>query len=161
MSRERSIHPSVSWWVPEESVLPWGEPLAGSLARAWGLPERVPPVGHGVFPSGLRPALSWFQFGDLFLCKTSRIHGWGGGISRVISQLTAKVMAWLCCRIKVITIKPLFTVDGCGKRQGAGSRRSNCPNWEPSLCTLETRLWDQLGLSIKNQTIRATLLSPI
>lgn len=31
-----------------------------------------PRAGHGVLASSLRPGLSWFQFGDRFLCKISR-----------------------------------------------------------------------------------------
>lgn len=73
----------------DQSVVPQGEGLvlglpAGDMGAAC-----VPPVGRGVLPSSLRPGLSGFQFGDLFLCQMSRIYGWGGGVSRVISHFTA------------------------------------------------------------------------
>lgn len=64
-----------------------------SKVTCWGpmgwLPECVPLVGHGVLPSSLRPGLSWFQFGDLFLCKMSRTDGWGGGCPELFSHFTA------------------------------------------------------------------------
>ena len=41
-------------------------------------------------PSGLRPGLSWFQPGDRFLCRISRIDAWRGDMCRVISHFTAK-----------------------------------------------------------------------
>lgn len=60
--------------------------------------SEVPPecaqlfAGRAVLSFGPRPALSHFQFGDLFLYKV-KIYGWGGEVSRVLSQLRAK--SWL------------------------------------------------------------------
>lgn len=86
MSRERSIHQSMG---PRGECLALGRASHRLTSRrpvgpAGDLPACVPPMGHGVLPSSVRPGLSWFQFGDLFLCKMSGIHGWGRGISRVI-----------------------------------------------------------------------------
>lgn len=48
-----------------------------------------------------------------------------------------------------------------GNYRGVRGMRTNCQDWEPSLCTLETWLWDQLRLSNENQAIRTPLLSLI